>query len=89
MGITVKELRRIFFYQGVLVTALGGVVGILIGSILTLIQRTTGFVRITPSLPYPMEFKFFDVFVVLTTIMVLGIIAAKIASSRITRKLLA
>lgn len=89
MGLTVKELRRIFFLQGILVTTAGGVLGIVIGSVLTWIQATTGIIRITPSIPYPMEFKFLDVIIVLTTILILGLIASKIASGRINKRLIA
>ncbi|WP_369413838.1 ABC transporter permease [Abyssalbus ytuae] len=88
LGTTVKELRRVFFLQGIMVTVFGGFIGIIIGGALTVIQTSTGIIRITPSLPYPMEFKLFNVAVVLATITVLGLIAAKIASGRITGKLI-
>jgi lipoprotein-releasing system permease protein len=42
---------------------------------------------ITPNLPYPVEFTFFNVFTVAVTILVLGYLASKIASSRISKKL--
>ena len=89
LGTTIKNLRRIYFTQGVLVTAIGGIIGIILGSILAWIQIATGMLRITPSIPYPMELRFIDIVIVLVTITVLGIIAAKIASSRITKKLIA
>ena len=88
-GTTIKDLRKIYFTQGVLVTVIGGLIGIIIGAILAWIQMSTGILRITPSIPYPMEFRFFDVIVVLITIVVLGTIASKIASSRITKKMIA
>jgi lipoprotein-releasing system permease protein len=43
---------------------------------------------ITPSLPYPVEIKIWNLVIVIVTITVLGLIAAKIASSRINKKLL-
>lgn len=87
-GTTIKELRSIYFVQGVLVTSLGGIIGVLLGSLLIWSQIAFGWLRITPSLAYPVEFKIMNVFLVLATIVILGIIASKIASSRINRKLI-
>jgi lipoprotein-releasing system permease protein len=42
---------------------------------------------ITQHLAYPVEFTFFNVLTVIITILVLGFLASKIASSRISRKL--
>ncbi len=89
LGTTLKELRRIYFVQGVLVTSLGGFIGVVIGSLLIGSQLLFGWLKITPSLAYPVEFQFMNVLIVLATIVVLGIIAAKIASSRINAKLIA
>lgn len=89
LGTTIKELRRIYFLQGVLVTSLGGLIGVLIGAILIGSQLAFEWLKITPSLAYPVEFDLLNVFVVLATIIVLGLISSKIASSRITKKLVA
>jgi len=42
---------------------------------------------ITQSLAYPVEFRFINVAVVVFTIVILGYLAAKIASGRISKKL--
>lgn len=86
LGVTVKELRRIYFVQGVLVTTTGGVIGILLGVLLVSLQLLFGLVPIG-SIDYPVELSFLNVSIVLATIIVLGIIASKIASSRINEKL--
>jgi lipoprotein-releasing system permease protein len=88
LGLTLKELRRIYFVQGVLVTSAGGVIGILIGSFLIVSQKYFGWLKITPSLAYPVEYRLLNVLLVLATIVVLGVIAARIASNRINYKLL-
>ncbi len=88
LGLTLKELRRIYFVQGVLVTSAGGIIGILIGSILIVSQKYFGWLKITPSLAYPVEYRLANVLLVLVTIVVLGVIAARIASNRINYKLL-
>tara|TARA_R110002167_G_scaffold322911_1_gene528759 strand:+ start:985 stop:2184 length:1200 start_codon:yes stop_codon:yes gene_type:complete len=89
MGTTLKELRRIYFVQGLLVTSLGGFIGVLLGSALILSQLAFGWLKITPSLAYPVEYQMINVLIVLATIVVLGIIASKIASGRVNRKLIA
>jgi lipoprotein-releasing system permease protein len=89
LGITVKNIRRIFFLHGSLMVVLGGFTGIVLAISLILIQKAFGFVMITASLPYPVSLKFIDVVLVFTTITVLGLLAAKIASTRISKPLLA
>ncbi|PRX56873.1 ABC transporter permease [Flagellimonas meridianipacifica] len=88
LGATIKELRSVYFIQGLLVTTLGGCIGVLIGSLLIGSQIALGWLKITPSLAYPVEFNFSNLIVVLATIVVLGFISSKIASSRISRKLI-
>ncbi|TXN37696.1 ABC transporter permease [Flagellimonas hymeniacidonis] len=88
LGATIKELRIIYFTQGLLVTSLGGFIGVLIGSLLVISQLQFSWIKITPSLAYPVEYNLMNVVVVLTTIVILGFISSKIASSRISRKLI-
>ena len=89
LGTTIRELRRIYFIQGVIVTSLGGLIGVLVASVLIWTQLAFGWLKITPSLAYPVEFRLMNVLIVLSTIVVLGIIASKIASSRVSKKLVA
>lgn len=89
LGTSVKELKRIFFIQGLLVSVFGGIIGLVIALLLVWTQIQFGWLKITPSLPYPVEIKLINVFIVLATITVLGYFAAKIASSRISKKLIA
>ena len=89
LGTTLKKLRTIYFVQGILVTSIGGIIGVALGSLLIWSQLSFEWLKITPSLAYPVEYQFVNVLVVLATIMVLGVIASKIASSRITKKLIA
>lgn len=87
LGATQKDIRRIFFYQGILMTVLGGIIGLLIGLALILLQQAFSLVMITPSLAYPVSLKASNVVIVFVTITVLGILASKIASTRITKNL--
>ncbi len=89
MGTTIAELRRIYFVQGIIVTGTGGLIGIAVASVLIWSQLAFGWLKITPSLAYPVEYQIINVLIVLATILILGIIASKIASSRISKKLIA
>ncbi|MBT8310813.1 MAG: ABC transporter permease [Flavobacteriaceae bacterium] len=88
LGVTIKELRRIFFLQGSLLSIVGGVIGVVIGFLIIILQKMFSLYMITPSLPYPVSIKPMNFLLVLLTISVLGILASKIASSRISRSLI-
>ena len=87
LGATLADIRRIFFYQGSLMTILGGLIGILIGFLIIVFQQTFSLVMITSTLAYPVTLKLENVFIVFLTISVLGVLASKIASVRITKSL--
>ncbi len=87
IGATVKDIRKIFLLQGVLISVIGGIIGLLISLALVFLQKTFSLVMITPSLAYPVTIKVENLFIVFVTITVLGLIASKIASSRITDEL--
>lgn len=89
LGTTIKELRRIYFVQGALVTSFGGLIGVILGSLLIGSQIAFQWLMITPSLAYPVEYNLINVLIVLGTILILGLISSKIASSRISKELLA
>ena len=85
LGATVKELRSIFFYQGVLMTLIGGGLGLVIGVVVIWLQQHFSLLMITPSLVYPVDLQLVNVGIVLATILVLGALASRIASQRIAK----
>ena len=85
LGATLKDLRAIFFYQGILMTIIGGSVGLVIGLITIWLQQYFSLIMITPSLAYPVDLQWLNVVVVLATILVLGALASRIASQRIEK----
>jgi lipoprotein-releasing system permease protein len=88
MGATIKEIRAVFLYQGILMTLIGGVVGVFLGVLVIAAQLQFGLINIAQDLPYPVSLQLKNVVLVLVTITVLGVIASKIASSRVREKLL-
>ncbi len=87
LGADIKEIRKVFVLQGFLLTLFGLVVGLSIAIPFVLLQKKYGFIMITQTLAYPVEFHLINVMLVVFTIVVLGFIAAKIASARISKKL--
>ncbi len=87
LGTTTKTIRRIFFLQGSLMTILSGGIGLFLGFVIVFLQKQFELIMLTPSLPYPVEIKAINFLLVIITIFVLGILASKLASQRITRDL--
>jgi len=87
LGSTIKEIRKIFVLQGFLLTIFGLFVGLFIAIPFVLLQKKYGFIMITQSLAYPVEFQLTNVLIVVFTIVLLGYFAAKLASGRINNKL--
>ena len=85
LGTTVKGIKKIFVLQGFLLTLFGMIIGLIIGVVLVFLQNKFGLFMITETLPYPVEFKLSNLCIVILTITTLGFIAAKIASSRISK----
>lgn len=88
LGTEIKDLRKIFLLQGTLLTVLGGIIGLILGIIIVILQQQFQLVMITPSLAYPVVFNIQNVLIVFGTIVSLGFIASWIASSRVSKKLL-
>jgi lipoprotein-releasing system permease protein len=86
LGASVKEIKKIFELQGFLLTFFGMLIGLSIGVILVFLQKEFELFMITENLAYPVEFRFLNLIIVFLTITVLGFIASKIASSRISKE---
>ena len=82
-----KEIKKIFYYQGLIITFLGGAIGLFIGLLLMLLQQNFSVFMITPSLAYPVSIDFNTFLIVSVTILVLGGVASKISSSVVTKEL--
>ncbi len=88
LGTEVKDLRKIFFLQGTLLSVFGGIFGLVLGIGIVVLQQQFQLIMITPTLAYPVIFSFQNVAIVLATIISLGVVASWIASSRVSKKLL-
>lgn len=88
LGTEIKDLRRIFMLQGTLLSVFGGIIGLILGIVVVLTQQEFQLIMITATLPYPVIFSMQNVLIVLATIVMLGMAASWIASSRVSKKLL-
>ena len=88
LGTEISSLRKIFLLQGTLLSVFGGIIGVVLGIIVVIIQQQTSLIMVSDSLPYPVVFSFQNVFIVLATIVFLGFLSSLIASSRVSKKLL-
>jgi lipoprotein-releasing system permease protein len=88
LGTEIKDLRKIFLLQGTLLSVFGGIIGLVLGILIVLIQQHFQLIMITPTLAYPVVFTLENVLLVMGTIVALGFVASLIASSRVSKKLL-
>lgn len=87
LGAEIPDLRKIFLLQGTLVCIIGGLIGLVLGSAVVIVQQQFQLIMITPSLAYPVVYSVQNVLIVFGTILSLGFIASWIASSRVSKKL--
>ena len=79
LGMPQKSLRTIFFLRSFLTTLAGVAGGLILGSLLLLLQRETGFVSYPEGLErvaYPVAFRLTDYAAVLGALLLLGAISA-------------
>jgi lipoprotein-releasing system permease protein len=88
LGTEIKYLKNIFLFQGNIISIFGGILGLILGIFIVLVQQQFELIMINPTLAYPVVFEVKNVIIVLFTIVILGCIASKIASSTVTKKLL-
>lgn len=87
-------IRNIFFIEGMMITWLGAILGLLLGGIICWFQKTFGFLKIASSASlvveaYPVRMMFSDFIYVLLLITLIGFIAAWYPVKYISKKYLA
>jgi lipoprotein-releasing system permease protein len=87
LGLVKKEISRVFFYQGVLISIAGSLSGIFVGFCLVLLQQNFSLFMITPSLAYPVSVSAMTFVSVFFTVVVLGGLASRIVSSQVLKAL--
>lgn len=86
MGITQKQLRQSFFLLGMMIISVGGGIGLIISSIVILIQQWIPLIYVPgTSLPYPVKWELKNLLLVTTTLLILGSVASAWASRGVKR----
>ena len=89
MGSSVNEIRQIFFYQGLLLSGVGGFFGLVVGIGVVVAQSIGEFILVPGTqLPYPIAFSFENLSALLLIWGVLSVVAAWVASAVVRRQLL-
>ena len=87
LGLLKSQISKVFFYQGLLISVTGSVLGMLFGFFLVLLQDSFSLFMITPLLAYPVSLSANTFGVVFITVVLLGGLASKIASSQAVKAL--
>ena len=80
MGLAKKSVGKIFFYQGLLISFVGCIIGLVVGSVLIFLQQKLSLFMITSSLAYPVVFELMNFLFVFFVVVVLGCIASAFVS---------
>ena len=81
MGITQHQLGQTFFLLGMMIVLFGGIIGLVLSSVVILIQQWDPFINIPgTSLAYPVKWEFENILIVMGTLLLLGSLASAWAS---------
>lgn len=85
MGMTKKEIEKIFLIEGVLIALIGFIIGAILAIIIYYLQITYGLVPIPPGSiidTYPVKMVFMDFIIVFVTVIVIGFLASVLPAKR-------
>ena len=87
MGAPKNEIGKIFFFQGLLISFTGCVVGVCVGCILVLLQQKLSLFMITYNLAYPIVFELNNFLFVFFVVLVLGCFASALVSHYVKKSI--
>lgn len=94
LGATDRQITRVFLFEGRMISAIGAVVGILVGLLLCWIQQTFGIIALGSSAgsfvvdAYPVSVHWEDIVVVFVTVLVVGFLSVWYPVRYFSRRLL-
>ena len=93
MGADINLVKKIFVNEGLLISVVGGILGLIVGIIAVLIQQHFGIIRLGNGdgnyiiEAYPVALKIADVFLVFITITVIGSLASFLTANKSIEKM--
>ena len=88
LGAEPKGIHRIFFFLGLIICGIGGLVGLTLGAILVLIQGHFPFIHVPGTrLVYPVLFEMKNIALVFGTLLLLGSLSTAWATRGLTKKM--
>ena len=85
IGFTLSQIKNIFFTQGMIITIIGSLVGLILGICIAFAQQKWQWIMINEDFAYPILFKAENISTVLLTILTLGTLSCWVSSSRINK----
>lgn len=94
LGATDKQIARVFLFEGRMISAIGAIIGVLLGLLLCLIQQEFGIVALGDSEgsfivnAYPVSVHYVDVLVIFLTVILIGWLAVWYPVRYLSKRLL-
>jgi lipoprotein-releasing system permease protein len=78
MGAQPTTLSAVFLKEGLLISGIGALSGMLLGALLVVLQQQIGFIRMDSAIVpyYPVALRFSDVLLVTAVALVMGLLSA-------------
>ncbi len=88
IGLDFNQIKRIFFFEGMLINLIGGLSGIILGIIICLLQQQFGLLRLEGGIVefYPVKINPVEIIYILATVLIIGFISSWIPIQRLSRK---
>lgn len=85
LGFTIKNLKKVYFLLGILISSFGTIFGLLLGSIIVFIQSQFEVIKTVDGvIAYPVKFEIYNLFLVFFTISLIGFLISWISSRKIS-----
>jgi lipoprotein-releasing system permease protein len=93
MGANNRLIQRIFLVEGWLISVIGSITGLLLGTVISWIQQRFGLIKLSGSGTfiidaYPVRIELTDILLIWVTVLFIGLIAARYPVKQISRKYL-